>query len=101
MKLSYSSLIVETEGYQMKTENEMAVVCLHASLTSIVCGRYLDNNSLTGTLDILNMFSLGLLQDKNSAGNSTKLGIMSLSNNSIEHVISSLSIIANTTTVFM
>nr|APU94861.1 leucine-rich repeat receptor-like protein kinase [Pohlia nutans] len=62
---------------------------------------YLDNNTLTGTLDIVNMFELGLLEEENSIGNSTKLGVMSLSNNSIEHVITNDYIIANTSTVFI
>lgn len=68
------------------------------SLSSEVCGRYLDNNTLTGTLDIVKMYDDGLLQ--NSSFEMAALEIMSLSNNSIEHVITTPNIIANTTTLF-
>lgn len=59
---------------------------------------YLDNNTLTGTLDIVRMYDEGLLQ--NSSFEMAALEIMSLSNNSIEHVITTPNIIANTTTLF-
>jgi hypothetical protein len=66
-------------------------------------GRYLDNNSLSGILDIPLMFARGLLQHKLvSTDNSTdgKLSIMSLSNNSIENVIYDPYVIGNVSTVF-
>ncbi|KAG0584545.1 hypothetical protein KC19_3G217100 [Ceratodon purpureus] len=63
---------------------------------------YLDNNTLSGILDIRQMYDRGLLQSKNSTDNSTdqKLRIMSLSNNSIGHVIYDPFVIANVDTVF-
>ncbi|KAG0624024.1 hypothetical protein M758_3G218400 [Ceratodon purpureus] len=63
---------------------------------------YLDNNTLSGVLDIPRMYALGLLQAKHSADNSTqKLRIMSLSNNSIEHVIFDPNVIDKVGTVFI
>ena len=64
--------------------------------------RYLDNNTLSGVLDIPRMYALGLLQARHSADNSTqKLRIMSLSNNSIEHVIFDPNVIDKVATAFM
>lgn len=61
--------------------------------------RYLHNNSLTGTLDIVAMNQLGLLRGRldNSTG---KLEVLSLSNNSITNVIYSEFIIQNISTIF-
>lgn len=59
--------------------------------------RYLDNNKLSGILDISQMFAVGLLQADASA---TKLKIMSLINNSIHDVISEPHIIASVTAIF-
>ena len=53
--------------------------------------RYLDNNSISGTLDIGRLFALGLL----STNSSGSLRVLSLMNNDISDVIYDLENIEN------
>nr|APU94849.1 leucine-rich repeat receptor-like protein kinase [Pohlia nutans] len=76
------------------------------SLGSVQSLLYLDNNKLSGTLDISKMLAWGLLEERLSFGSTQnvtgrRLNTMSLRNNNISHVVSDPYAIANTTTLFI